>query len=848
MPLAAGTRLDSYEIVAPLGAGGMGEVYRARDTVLKRDVAIKVLPDFWSRDAERLQRFELEAQAAAALNHPNIVSIHHVSQYDGSPYIVTELLHGETLRERLRKGPMRLREALDDAIEIARGLGAAHDAGIIHRDLKPENIFLTKDSRVKILDFGLAKLQPSKVTGSDGPTASYQQQTSPGHVLGTVGYMSPEQVRGDEVDQRTDIFAFGAILYEMLSGQRAFHRDTGPETMTAILKEEPPALTTLSSSTPPAIESIINRCLDKNLNRRFQSAKDLAFALEATSGGTSSTAAPASLPRQWRWSLGSFSIVSLLLLMGVAGYFFGTRTNLQEQPSFLRLTRSRGSIGTARFAGEGQGVVFSAAWNAAPTRLFFETLQSKDSTALPTGDGTRLFSVSSTGDLAIGLRSVQSSYWTFTGTLAQISLTGGAPREVLEGVEDADWSPDGTNFAVVRRIGRQYRLEFPIGRILYETEGYISHIRFSSTGARIAFMDHPTINDNRGTISVVDLKGQRKVLTRLWSSEMGLVWSPKGNELWFAAESGDEGYALRAVDLDGHERVLLTAPVALFPQDVSRSGHLLLTTDENRVDVFTGNSSGGEKDLTSVVESWAHKISADGSFIIFDTGDYDIYLRKADGTPATKLGKGQPYDISPDGKWVLSILPAENHKLTLIPTGAGEMQTLSAGYLRYTSARWLPRTQRVLVSASDDGGTIRTYSQEIPGGELKPVSPPDISIVLAAPDGKSFLGVTAEKRYRIYSLDDGSTREVVGVAADEYPIQWLDDNRTLLVRPRAGFPVPVYKVDMVTGHRTLWKQFDAADKVGMNGIGFINVSRDGAHYLYAPSHAFSVLYSVDGIH
>ena len=212
MPLAAGSRLDSYEIVAPLGAGGMGEVYRARDATLKRDVAIKVLPEYWSRDPERLRRFEQEAQATAALNHPNIVSIFHVGQYDGSPYIVTELLQGETLRERLRKGPMRLREVLDFGVELARGLAAAHDAGIIHRDLKPENIWVTKDGRVKILDFGLAKLDPAKAASTDAETVSLEPQSHPGQVLGTVGYMSPEQVRGQTADARSDIFAVGVVL------------------------------------------------------------------------------------------------------------------------------------------------------------------------------------------------------------------------------------------------------------------------------------------------------------------------------------------------------------------------------------------------------------------------------------------------------------------------------------------------------------------------------------------------------------------------------------------------------------------------------------------------------------
>jgi len=222
MPLPAGTRLDSYEIVSPVGAGGMGEVYRARDTALKRDVAIKILPDFWSRDPERLRRFDLEAQAAATLNHPNVVSIFHVGRYNGSPYIVTELLQGETLREHLRQGAMPLREVLETGSSIAQGLAAAHAAGVVHRDLKPENIFLTKDGRVKILDFGLAKFDPT--TSDNGSTVTVQHATNPGHVLGTVGYMSPEQVRGQPADTRSDIFVLGVILYEMVTGRAAFRK------------------------------------------------------------------------------------------------------------------------------------------------------------------------------------------------------------------------------------------------------------------------------------------------------------------------------------------------------------------------------------------------------------------------------------------------------------------------------------------------------------------------------------------------------------------------------------------------------------------------------------------------
>ena len=282
----------------------MGEVYRARDAALKRDVAIKVLPEYWSRDHERLRRFEQEAQATAALNHPNIVSIFHVGQHDGSPYIVTELLQGETLRDRLRRGPMRLSEVLDCGVELARGLAAAHDAGIVHRDLKPENIWITKDGRIKILDFGLAKLDPAKTASADGATVSGGQESSPGQVLGTVGYMSPEQVRGQIADARSDIFSVGVVLYEMLTGKPAFRKVTSAETMTAILNEDPPSVSQIAPSVPPWLQRVVNRCLAKNPAQRLQHASDLEFALESLSdsGGSTVTGVHETLPsKKWIW-------------------------------------------------------------------------------------------------------------------------------------------------------------------------------------------------------------------------------------------------------------------------------------------------------------------------------------------------------------------------------------------------------------------------------------------------------------------------------------------------------------------------------------------------------------------
>src|SRR5580698_2793962 len=297
MALSPGTRLGPYEIIAALGAGGMGEVYRARDTRLGRDVAVKVLLSSPSQDQDRLRRFEQEARAAGALNHPNIVALYDVGTYDGAPYLVTELLEGATLRDRLRDGGLPPRKAVEYAVQVAQGLAAAHDKGIVHRDLKPENLFVCRDGRVKILDFGLAKLKTPETGDATATGLTLDNQTEAGVVMGTAGYMSPEQVRGQKADARSDIFSFGAVLYEMLSGERAFGGHSSADRASAILKEDPPDLLTSGRSVPAAIDRIVRHCLEKDPEHRFQSARDLAFHLES-SATLSESSAKAALPLQ----------------------------------------------------------------------------------------------------------------------------------------------------------------------------------------------------------------------------------------------------------------------------------------------------------------------------------------------------------------------------------------------------------------------------------------------------------------------------------------------------------------------------------------------------------------------
>src|ERR1039458_4192320 len=486
MPLSSGTKLGPYEIHSPLGAGGMGEVYRAKDSRLGRDVAIKVLPESMARDAERLRRFETEARAIAALNHPNILSIHDIGTYKGPPYLVSECLEGQSLWLALTGGALPLRRAADYGTQIAQGLAAAHDKGIVHRDLKPENVFVTRDGRVKVLDFGLAKLAQPEASSCAGATME-AAPNSDGVVLGTVGYMSPEQVRGAPADARSDIFSLGAILYEMISGHRAFRRDTSAETMTAILKEDPPELSLTGKPISPVLERVVRRCLEKNPLQRFQSARDLAFNLESLSGTSSTSAATGTArfavataekktSRKWVMTL---AVGALLLALVAAGiWMLGARSS--SLPTYHQLTFDRGLVYAARFAPDGRSIYYSASWNGEPVQLYSTMPDAPESRPLNLGNST-LFAVSAS-QLAISAGCKDRYIGLCQGTLGLVPLAGGTPREVADGVLAADWSADGSEMAFILQVEGKYRVEFPRGKTLYESTHPLGYLRIAPRG------------------------------------------------------------------------------------------------------------------------------------------------------------------------------------------------------------------------------------------------------------------------------------------------------------------------------------------------------------------------------
>src|SRR5262245_37265659 len=496
MPIAAGTPLGPYEIVAPLGAGAMGEVYRAHDPRLGRDVAIKVLPRELSANPVSGARFELEARAIAAISHPNILTIHDLGREGEIVYEVLELVEGTTLRQRLADGAVAIPRAAAIAAGIARGLAAAHDAGIVHRDLKPENVMVAGDGRVKVLDFGLARSYKEAPLGTVA-------MTEPGVVLGTVGYMAPEQVRGLPVDPRADIFALGVMLYEMIAGVPPFNGETAVDTMSAILRQDPVALAHRVPAVPAGLERIVRRCLEKEPAARFRSAHDLAFALDVFASAGAAASAP------------------------------GTTAAGKAPPRFTRLTYRNGHVSSARFTPDGHAVVYGAAWDGRPLEVFTSRPGSPESRSLGLPPAN-LLTISRTGEMALSMDHRFGFANEASGTLARASLSGGGVRLLMEDVGHADWAPDGQSLAVVHFVGQRCRLEYPAGRVVHETAEWISNVRVSKDGRHVAFMQHVARGHTDGDVCLVGADGSVRVLASAMTSAAGLAWSPSGEEVWFA--------------------------------------------------------------------------------------------------------------------------------------------------------------------------------------------------------------------------------------------------------------------------------------------------------------------------
>jgi len=845
--LAAGSKLGPYEIVGQIGAGGMGEVYRAKDPRLGRDVAIKVLPASFSQDTDRLRRFEQEAKAAGLLNHPNITIVYDIGSHEGAPYVVQELLEGETLRAELASGRFAPRKAIDYAVQLAHGLAAAHDKGIVHRDLKPENVFVTADGRVKILDFGLAKLTQNEA--GSGPQTNLPTATAgtePGVVMGTLGYMSPEQIKGRPADARSDIFSFGAILYEMLAGRRAFHADSAGETMAAILKEEPPDLSVTNQSISPGLERIVRHCIEKNPERRFQSAHDLAFDLEAVSGTSGMSAAAATAAARSRSARRIAAIAAVALLLAAAAFWAGRQVGAAAKAgppaNHERVTFQRGNVLFARFTADGQNVVYSAAWGDRPAEIFTAHLGSPESRPLGI-PGASLLGVSSTGELAILLKKTNLYGTAGAGTLARVPLGGGAPRQVLDDVRFADWSPDGSQLAVIRRLKDEAVLEYPIGKTLYRTSGDLTMARVSPDGERVAFIE---TGSGVPAVILVDRSGKKTELSRDWISTDSLAWSPSNKELWVVGLVARPGHAMMGLwgmDLAGHRRLVSPLTDLEIIHDISRDGRVLVEREINTRETLFGSAAGGpERNLSWLEESSLACLSADGKTLLFDENGEgggpsgSVYLRSTDGGAAVRLGDGGADDLSPDGKWALTrSFTKDGIRLVLLPTATGEPRPLALdGYAVGGGAFVPPDGKRIFFVASEPGKGRRAYVVDLAGGKPRAFTPAGLTGGAAnSPDGKRIAVTDAEHRPVIYPVDGGEPKPIPGLEPFDVPIQWSSDGDTLYVTRDGEIPKPIYRYNMATGKKTLWKELAPADRAGLIRIENVYVTPDGAHYAYS---------------
>jgi eukaryotic-like serine/threonine-protein kinase len=862
MSFNSGSKLGPYEIQALIGAGGMGEVYRARDTRLQRLVAIKILSQSLSSDPDRLSRFQQEARILGALNHPNLMAIFDVGSQDGLHFLVSEFLEGQTLRERLQAGSLPQRRVNEYSLQIAKGLAAAHEMGIVHRDLKPENIFILPDERVKVLDFGLAKQMVTRVAGAD-QTLTNVDRTSVGTVLGTAGYMSPEQVRGEAIDHRSDIFSFGAVLYEMVTGHRAFHGDSGIEVMNSILKEEPSDLAESAVQVPLGLQRIAQRCLEKKPEARFQSASDLAFALDSLSGSAGSSSASLRALKGTRKTRSRILVAASLLAALALGVIATLLLNHPQagHPAFTQITFRSAYLRHARFAPDGSTVVYDGTGNGKPTELFSTRTDTAESQAL--NIHASLLSVSSTGELAVLLNPDFVVKWTPIGRLARVPLGGGSTRELLDNVTDADWTPDGSGLAVSHKVKNHFQLEFPPGKVLYQNDGYISDLRFSRAGDKIAFIDHSSFGDDRGIVGLVDLQGNRKALTHEFSSVQGLSWAPDGSEIWFTAADGSEPRSVRSVNLNGKQRILLSSPAVLHFQDVSKNGDVLINSDTQRdQQVYSDTRSGQVRDFSFFPFENIAAISRDSRMFLLNTyvtgpnSDYNLYTQAADGSSPVLIGQGEGLGFSFDGKWALALDPVHLDHLRVIPTGVGESSTLSAPQgMNYIAGNWMPDGKQILLVASTAGHAPATYLQDIASGAAHQITHEGKYAVVThditmnvSPDGQYCLTTDGENHYWIQPMDGGEPREIKSLGESDSPLEWHNSSQSIFVERRESLDtIDIYDLNLANGQQKPWTHFSPTDKTALVTMRHPLITPDGAHSLYAVQRIYSTLFVAKNI-
>ncbi len=863
MSLPPGSRIGAYEIVSPLGAGGMGEVYRAHDSQLGRDVAVKTLPAAFAADPERVARFEREARILATLNHPNIATLFGFEKQSNVLALVMELVEGDTLHDALGRTGRGLppREAIAIARQIVDGLDAAHEKGIVHRDLKPANIKITADGAVKVLDFGLAKAVAGESSSHQTETRTLSPaETRPNAVLGTAAYMSPEQARGQALDRRTDIWSFGCVLYEMLTGQPAFARATSSDTIAAVLTGEVD-WTVLPATVPPPLRLLLQRCLERTTKARLRDIADARPYLDEaaspsalSASGTMLPAAPAAKPGVSRRALFASSAALGLVGAGLGAAVATPRQDPAPLPSFQRLTFRRGMIRTARFGPDFQTVLYGALWDGDDCRVYTVRPESPESSAVALPTAAPL-AVSSGGELALALGPHRRGIMTY-GTLARVPLAGGAPRQLLEDVKFADWSPDGGHLAVVRRSGERDVLEFPIGNVLAEPSapgGGFSFPRVSPRGDAVAVFELEVAGGLWGKVAVIDRSGRRLVESARFVNVFGLAWH--GDEVWFTA--ADElpllRNAVQAMNPSGTVRIVARVPGNTSLHDVAPDGRVLIarTDDRGGVSVRAPGET-AERDLSWLDATYLAALSPDGRrALLYELGvgggPYgSVYLRGTDGSAAVRLGDGVALSLSRDGRWALARTTGPH--LDVLPTGAGANRRLERPGLTLQGGRWLA-DGRVVARARAGQSPSRLYVLDLDGTATAPITPENLFVGSSAwglsPDSTA-VAVSTPAGPQLFPVSGGQGRALPGATTTSRVVGWITSGVLVSEDPLGGGLISRLNPD--SGRRDTWADIHPQDPAGIMSLdlALLTTTPDGRSYGYSWHRATSDLFLVRG--
>lgn len=867
MDSIAGQTISHYRVVSRLG--DRGTAYRAEDTGSGQLVQLTFHPKEVLENQKALSQFQHVARTIAALNHPHIAAVFDLGEWEGRPFVVTELADGESLARYIAQKPSRFSDLLDLGEQVAAALDAAHSAGVVHGGLRPANILLTRKNEVRVADFGMEALDAS---------AGGEDRSSPE----AVACQPPEQVRGEECDGRSDLYSLGVILYEIATGRPPFPGEDPAAIRQAILEQEPPPPSRVNPDLPVRFDEIVGKAMEKERDMRYQGAAELrtdlrrlrrdweservaaarAALAEAVTADTGSkkTDNPAlgkaagEAPRSKRSTV--LTVAAALFLAGAIGAVASRflRRAARPLPMVLHsLSSGRGAIASARFAPDTGTIFYTAQWGTNPPRIF-STSAGASPVPLAMKDA-ELLSVSPSKELAVLADVHVSAGGRMKGNLQNVVLAGGGAQPLLADVEAGDWSPAGRSIAVVRRVDGKDRLEYPIGKVLAQSEGWIGDPRFSAAGDRIAFVEHPRQGDDAGSVDVVTLNGVKKKLSENWANVRGLAWSPGGKEIWFTA-SRRGVRQLYAVDLAGKTRQVMTTPGSLHLYDIAADGRVLLSRDDLRTEI--GEFSQGQKaatELSSLKDFELLDVSPDGKTLLLeeesgDTSGNAIFVRRMGASAASapqRVGKGRALALSPDGKQVLAETAGPHSHLVVLPVGQGQAVNLPAVEVSHLWAAWLPDGKRFVFLGSEPGHRLRLFVEDVAGGPPQSISPAGVGTSAAlAPNGRYVAATGPDGKGYLYPVNGGEVPAFRGLSPGDRILGWRRYSSTLYIAEGA-LPVKVFRLSLAGGAKTLLWQIAPEDPAGVSRLRTIRVTPDGRFCFFSYRRTLSHLYLADGL-